>query len=158
MTDDHAANGAPAGIDDLCRHATSLIEAAQGPLRSVRVQAGDLMVEVEWSAPHEGAQAATLAPVERVVVPDGAVVTADDGSFVVHAPLVGTFYRSPSPGAPPFVDVGYQVVAGQQVGIVEAMKLMNPVEVDRPGRVVEVLVTDGAAVEYGEALFVVAPV
>jgi len=76
----------------------------------------------------------------------------------VCAPSVGTFYRSPEPGAAPFTAEGATVTAGQQVAIVEAMKLMLPVEADRPGRVVEVLIEDGQAVEYGERLLALTPV
>ncbi|MER5419160.1 acetyl-CoA carboxylase biotin carboxyl carrier protein [Streptosporangium roseum] len=163
----------PSGIDELCRQATNLIEAAKGPLKSVRVQAGDLLVQVEWPEPGpapngQAAPDGQAAPNGQAVAwgrpeaaaPDGpeAAPGEDDGAFVVHAPLVGTFYHAPSPGAPPFAAVGDEIAAGQQVAIVEAMKLMNAVEADRPGRVVEVLVPDGSPVEYGEALFVLAPV
>ncbi|WP_031160180.1 acetyl-CoA carboxylase biotin carboxyl carrier protein [Streptosporangium roseum] len=157
----------PSGIDELCRQAANLIEAAKGPLKSVRVQAGDLLVQVEWPEPGP-APNMQAAPNGQAVAwgrpeaaaPDGpeSAPGEDDGAFVVHAPLVGTFYHAPSPGAPPFAAVGDEMVAGQQMAIVEAMKLMNAVEVDRPGRVVEVLVPDGSPVEYGEALFVLAPV
>ncbi len=141
------------GIDELCRQATQLARTAPAPLRSVRVQAGELLVALEWPE-SPGPAPATVAAVP-VAAP--AEASPPDGTFAITAPLVGTFYRSPSPGAPPFVEVGQDVAAGQQVAIVEAMKLMNPVEADRPGRVVDVSVTDGTAVEYGEVLFVLAP-
>jgi acetyl-CoA carboxylase biotin carboxyl carrier protein len=67
------------------------------------------------------------------------------------------FYRSPEPGAPPFVAEGDLVRPGQQVGIVEAMKLMIPVESDRAGRVLEVLLADGSAVEHGQPLLLLGP-
>jgi len=76
----------------------------------------------------------------------------------VIAPTVGVFYRAPSPGAAPFVEEGDTVAAGTQVGIVEAMKLMVPVEADRAGRVSKVLKSDGDPVEYGEPLIRLAPV
>ncbi|MER7457061.1 acetyl-CoA carboxylase biotin carboxyl carrier protein [Micromonospora sp. NPDC126480] len=145
------------GIDELCRQATQLARTAPAPLRSVRVQAGELLVALEWpenpaaAAPPAAGVVTAAAPAEPAEAPP------PDGTFAITAPLVGTFYRAPSPGAPPFVEVGQDVAAGQQVAIVEAMKLMNPVEADRPGRVVEVSVTDGTAVEYGEVLFVLAP-
>lgn len=165
-----APDSASDGIAHLCRQAVTLIEATDRPLKRVRVRAGDLTIEVEW--PESGAPPDISAPLVappngRVAAPDtpGSVVpgdiatvqSADDGSFVVCAPLVGTFYRASSPGARPFVEVGDDVVAGQQVAIVEAMKLMNPVEIEQPGRVREVLVPDGSPVEYGEALFVLVP-
>ncbi|WP_460402934.1 acetyl-CoA carboxylase biotin carboxyl carrier protein, partial [Actinophytocola sediminis] len=71
----------------------------------------------------------------------------------LNAATVGTFYRSPAPGAPPFVTEGDEVSPGQQVAIIEAMKLMLPVEAERGGRIAEVLVADGEGVEYGQPLF-----
>ncbi|WP_343044371.1 acetyl-CoA carboxylase biotin carboxyl carrier protein, partial [Micromonospora maritima] len=76
---------------------------------------------------------------------------------VVRAPTVGVFYRAPEPGAKPFVAEGDIVQPGQQVGIVEAMKLMIPVHADAHGTVVEVLRADGAPVEYDEPLLALSP-
>jgi acetyl-CoA carboxylase biotin carboxyl carrier protein len=73
-----------------------------------------------------------------------AAPAAVDHTFTVNSPFVGTFYRAASPDNPPFVDVG---------AVVEAMKLMNEIEAERPGRLVEVLIQNGSPVEYGEALF-----
>jgi acetyl-CoA carboxylase biotin carboxyl carrier protein len=70
----------------------------------------------------------------------------------VTAPLLGTFYRSPKPGAPPFVEVGAQVVEETIVAIIEVMKLMNTVRAGVSGTVTEILVADGALAEYGETL------
>jgi acetyl-CoA carboxylase biotin carboxyl carrier protein len=78
---------------------------------------------------------------------------ADAKTFTVNSPFVGTFYRSASPENPPFVDVGTVVKKGQVLCIVEAMKLMNEIEAEQPGRLVEVLIQNGSPVEYGEALF-----
>jgi acetyl-CoA carboxylase biotin carboxyl carrier protein len=72
--------------------------------------------------------------------------------FHICAPMIGTFYRAAQPGADPFVDVGDVVSPGQQVGVLEVMKLFTPVEADRAGRVVEILVADGTSVEYGQRL------
>lgn len=77
---------------------------------------------------------------------------AADPGHAVRSPSVGTFYRAPEPGGEPFVALGSQVSAGQQVGIVEAMKLMIPVESDRAGTVVSFCVDDGHQVEYGAVL------
>ena len=74
------------------------------------------------------------------------------GRAVVRAPIVGTFYRAPEPGARPFVAVGDLVRPGQPVAIVEAMKLMNEVIADRAGRVAAILVEDGQPVEYDQPL------
>jgi acetyl-CoA carboxylase biotin carboxyl carrier protein len=68
--------------------------------------------------------------------------------------MVGTYYSAPSPSAKPFITVGQQVKKGDTVGIIEAMKIMNQIEADQSGTVVEILVNDGEAVEFGQALIV----
>jgi acetyl-CoA carboxylase biotin carboxyl carrier protein len=73
----------------------------------------------------------------------------------VKSPIVGTFYESPSPGAPPFVKIGDQVEVGQVLCIVEAMKLMNEIEADVAGEVVRRIASSGQPVEYGQALFAI---
>jgi acetyl-CoA carboxylase biotin carboxyl carrier protein len=75
----------------------------------------------------------------------------------VKSPIVGTFYESPSPGAPPFVKVGDQVEVGQVLCIVEAMKLMNEIEADVAGEIVRRIASSGQPVEYGQALFAIRP-
>ena len=75
----------------------------------------------------------------------------------VKSPIVGTFYESPSPGAPPFVKVGDQVEVGQVLCIVEAMKLMNEIEAKISGRIVKVVVENGQPVEFGQSLFLMEP-
>src|SRR5690606_19007171 len=75
----------------------------------------------------------------------------------VLSPFVGTFYRAPAPGKEPYVKVGQTVKPGQVLCIIEAMKLMNEIEAEFAGRVVEILVEDGQPVEFGEPLFVVEP-
>jgi acetyl-CoA carboxylase biotin carboxyl carrier protein len=81
----------------------------------------------------------------------------DKKTFTVNSPFVGTFYRSASPDSPSFVDVGQTVKKGQVLCIVEAMKLMNEIEAEQPGRLIEVLVQNGSPVEYGEPLFRLEP-
>ena len=80
---------------------------------------------------------------------------SDEGLHQVKSPIVGTFYESPSPGAPPFLKVGDTVTAGQVLCIVEAMKLMNEIESDVAGEIVKIHVKNGQPVEYGQALFAV---
>jgi acetyl-CoA carboxylase biotin carboxyl carrier protein len=89
----------------------------------------------------------------QVPTPPAQQPAAVDHTFTVNSPFVGTFYRSASPDNPPFADVGTVVKKGQVLCIVEAMKLMNEIEAERPGRLVEVLIQNGSPVEYGEALF-----
>ena len=77
------------------------------------------------------------------------------GQHRVTSPMVGTFYRSSSPGAAPFVSVGDTVAEGQTLCVIEAMKLMNEIPADKAGMVKEILVENGKAVEFGQALFVI---
>ncbi|KAA1005086.1 acetyl-CoA carboxylase biotin carboxyl carrier protein [Paraburkholderia sediminicola] len=100
-------------------------------------------------APAMGAEAPAVA-----AAPAAPAVAAPQG-HVVTSPMVGTFYRAPSPGADPFVQVGDTVKEGQTICIIEAMKLLNEIESDKSGVVKEILVENGQAVEYGQPLFVV---
>lgn len=79
----------------------------------------------------------------------------EENLHVIKSPLVGTFYRSPSPGAPPFVEVGDIVSPGQVLCIIEALKVMNEIESDVRGRIVKILVENGETVEYGQPLFII---
>jgi acetyl-CoA carboxylase biotin carboxyl carrier protein len=76
---------------------------------------------------------------------------------LVKSPMVGTFYRSPSPGAKPFVEIGSAVEAGDTLCVIEAMKMMNQIESDVKGRVVSILCENGSPVEYGQLLFIIEP-
>jgi acetyl-CoA carboxylase biotin carboxyl carrier protein len=78
--------------------------------------------------------------------------TAEASGHLVRSPMVGTFYRSPAPGAAPFVEVGQTVQAGDVICIVEAMKMMNHIEADRSGKIGAILVEDGQPVEFDQAL------
>ena len=98
------------------------------------------------SAPAVPAAAAPPAP--------GAPEPAQEG-HVVKSPMVGTFYRAPSPDGKPFVDVGATVKTGETVCVIEAMKLMNEIESDAAGVVKAILVENGQPVEYGQALFII---
>lgn len=107
---------------------------------------------------------AASAPQRTEAEPEGTKLSVIEGSkgagkgyHEVTSPMVGTFYRRPSPDANPFVDVGETVQKGSVLCIVEAMKLMNEIESDISGRVVEVCLEDGQMVEYGEVLFRIEP-
>ena len=117
---------------------------------------------VPMAAPvHAPAPPAAPAPAANPAVAAAANApkpAAAPGTFTVNSPFVGTFYRSASPESPPFIDVGSVVKKGQVLCIVEAMKLMNEIEAEQPGRLVEVLLQNGSPVEYGEALFRFEPV
>jgi acetyl-CoA carboxylase biotin carboxyl carrier protein len=103
------------------------------------------------SAPAHFAVAA--APVAAAATPAAAAVVDDAGTVFVTSPFVGTFYRSPSPDAPAFVEPGSTVREGQALCIVEAMKLMNEIEADCAGTIVEILAENGKSVEFGQKLF-----
>ena len=108
-----------------------------------------------------GAVPPSPAPPRAEAPPPPAAAAAPrpkDDSFTVNSPFVGTFYRAASPEAPPFIEVGSVVAKGNVLCIVEAMKLMNEIEAEQPGRLVEILVQNGSPVEYGEALFRFEPV
>ena len=92
-----------------------------------------------------GARAADAAPA-GAALPDG---------HTVLSPMVGTFYASPAPDKPPFVTVGQQVKAGETVGIIEAMKMFNPIEADASGTVLAILCENGQPVEFDQPLFVI---
>ena len=82
----------------------------------------------------------------------------DEGRrIIIKSPMVGTLYRAPAPDAPPFVEMGQDLEVGQVVCIIEAMKLMNEIKSEVAGRIVEVLVDNGAPVEFGQPLFAVEP-
>jgi acetyl-CoA carboxylase biotin carboxyl carrier protein len=80
-----------------------------------------------------------------------------DGQIFVPAPMVGTFYRSPSPEAKPYVNVGDEIEVGQVICIIDAMKLMNEITSDLDGEIVEILIEDGQPVEYDQPMFRVKP-
>ena len=83
---------------------------------------------------------------------------SDEGRrIIIKSPMVGTFYRAPAPDAPPFAEMGQDLDVGQVVCIIEAMKLMNEIKSEVAGRIVEVLVENGAPVEFGQPLFAVEP-
>ncbi len=99
---------------------------------------------------------ATHAPVAApAAVPAEAAAPVEEALHEVKSPIVGTFYESPSPGAPSFVKVGDQVEVGQVLCIVEAMKLMNEIEADVAGEVVKRIAASGQPVEYGQPLFAI---
>ncbi|MBV2365253.1 acetyl-CoA carboxylase biotin carboxyl carrier protein [Streptomonospora nanhaiensis] len=145
----------------VCEAAAGLLAAAPLPPAALRVRLGAAAVELDWAPAAAGGGAAHAAPGEPAVpavpaapAPPGAA-RAPAGSAVC-AETVGVFYRAPQPGADPFVRVGDVVRPGQQLAIIEVMKLMIPVDAQEGGRIAEVCADDGASVEYGEPLFVLA--
>ena len=159
-------------ILDLFRaHDLSEFEIEQEGLRlKIRKDAqGMPAVVVHPPAPAHGAPASVAsappaAPAAAARAADGPsaaaaeandAVDADVELAVVKSPIVGTFYRSPEPGAPPFVDVGVPVKKGQVLCVIEAMKLMNEIDSEYDGEIVNVYVESGQPVQYGERLFAI---
>ncbi len=112
----------------------------------------------EDRVPLEGAQPGAVAPEAGPAEAEPAAELSTDGGIRIEAPMVGTFYRAPQPGAPPFVEEGDAVAPGQTLCILEAMKLMNEVKAEVEGVVRRIHVQNGQAVEYGQALFDLEPV
>ncbi|HJQ57292.1 MAG TPA: acetyl-CoA carboxylase biotin carboxyl carrier protein [Vineibacter sp.] len=124
----------------------------------VRIVKGGIAAPVQYvqtvAAPAPAIGAA--APVGAIAAaPAAAPVEAAPSGHVVKSPMVGTFYRSSSPGAPAFVEVGSQVKEGDTICIIEAMKILNEIEADKSGTVTQILGENDQAVEYGQPLFII---
>ena len=130
-------------IETLREFDLSELEIEQGKER-IRLARGGVMSSVP-QALVQPTSAGTLAATET-----------DDGVFIT-SPFVGTFYRSPSPDEPPFVKVGDSFSVGAPLCIVEAMKLMNEIEAETEGAIVEIIAQDGKPVEFGDRLFKIKP-
>jgi acetyl-CoA carboxylase biotin carboxyl carrier protein len=154
-------------LEAVCRNVTELAKAAPKPPSRIRMEDGQTRVEVEWHhAPHHAevphapaAQpAASVATVTTSAGPGPAAGEPADTRTYVRSPIVGTFYHAGAPDAPPFVQVGDVVQPGQQVGVLEAMKMMSSVAADQGGRVVEVLAGNAQRVEFDQPLIALEPV
>ncbi|HEY1608613.1 MAG TPA: acetyl-CoA carboxylase biotin carboxyl carrier protein [Paraburkholderia sp.] len=144
-------------IDLVSESGISELEVTEGEGK-VRIVKNAPPVYVQQAAAQYPVQMGTPAAIGGAA-PEGAPVApvpAVPQGHVVTSPMVGTFYRAPSPGADPFVQIGDTVKEGQTLCIIEAMKLLNEIESDVAGVVKEILVDNGQAVEYGQPLFVVA--
>lgn len=128
------------------------ITEAEGKVRIVK--GGGAMV---YQAAAPAMVAAPVVDVAPAAAAAAAVVAAPaaPAGHVVKSPMVGTFYRSSSPGAKSFVEVGSQVKEGDTICIIEAMKILNEIEADKAGTVVQMLCENGQAVEYGQPLYVI---
>jgi acetyl-CoA carboxylase biotin carboxyl carrier protein len=99
--------------------------------------------------------AAAAPAVAEVAAAESPAQTPKPSEHVITAPMVGTFYASPSPGAKPFVEIGDEITVGQVLCIIEAMKMMNQIEADKAGRITSIMASNGDPVEFGQPLFVV---
>ncbi len=127
------------------------ITEAEGKVRIVKGGVPTVQAPVMALQAAPPANGAPPAPVAAPVAP---APQAPSG-HLVKSPMVGTFYRSASPGAKPFVEIGVQVKAGETICIIEAMKILNEIEADKSGTIAKILCENGQAVEYGQPLFVI---
>jgi acetyl-CoA carboxylase biotin carboxyl carrier protein len=143
---------------------TALIETlaellARTGLTEIELAEGDSRIRVARQPQPVVASVPTIAPASAPAIPaasDQAVgQAAEEHPGAVRAPMVGTVYLTPEPGAPPFVKVGAEVSEGQILLIIEAMKVMNPIRAARGGRIANLLVANGDPVEYGELLLII---
>jgi acetyl-CoA carboxylase biotin carboxyl carrier protein len=135
-------------LEQVRHHTTLLLSQLSAVPRLIRMRAGEVALDIEWDT--AGGLAGPLRGEQL------ACASENTAARVLSAHAVGVFYRAPEPGGVPFVSPGDLVVIGQQVAIIEAMKLMIPVEADLSGRIIDVLKDDGEPVEYGEPLFALA--
>lgn len=133
------------GIDEL--------EIHEGE-ESVRISRGPRHAAPQQYAPVQ--QHVTAAPAPQAPAPASEAPAAPQlNGHIMRSPMVGTFYRSPAPGSPSFVEVGQTVKAGDVLCIVEAMKMMNQIEADKAGTIEAILVENGEPVEYDQPLFTI---
>ena len=144
----------------------------ESDIQEFRLEGDDFRLEVRRNLPVT-AVAAPVVPVAQAAAPVPVVDVPSQGESApaappaaagsrsdlvdVTAPMVGTFYTAPAPGEPPFVEIGNRINAGQTICILEAMKLMNELEAEVAGEVVEILVDNGTPVEFGQVLMRVKP-
>ncbi|CAK7255721.1 acetyl-CoA carboxylase biotin carboxyl carrier protein [Shinella yambaruensis] len=148
------------GIDQaLIRDLANILNETD--LTEIEVEQDDLRIRVSRAGTPQFVQAPIAAPAPAFAAPAVAAVAAApiadarSNKNAVTAPMVGTAYLSPAPGARPFIEVGASVKEGQTILIIEAMKTMNQIPAPRSGKVTEILVSDASPVEYGEPLIVI---
>lgn len=141
-------------------------------IAEIEIKEGEEAVRISrMAAPAAGAQpvtqamhAAAPAPGAALRVPELQPAALAEGAaagkpkpneHVVTAPMVGTFYAAPSPGAKPFVEIGDEIKVGQVLCVIEAMKMMNQIEADKAGRIASIMARNGDPVEFGQPLFVI---
>ena len=147
------------------RKLKKLIDLVQeSGIGEIEITEGEEKVRISRQGPAAPAPVVMAAPAAIALpaagAPAGAATAAaptpePPKGHTLKSPMVGTFYRAPSPGAPPFVEVGQSVTKGQTLCIIEAMKLLNEIESDASGVVKSILVENGQPVEYGQPLFVI---
>jgi acetyl-CoA carboxylase biotin carboxyl carrier protein len=134
------------------------IKEGEESLRIARVlpgQASTTYVNSPIPAPVVSAPMAAVSPAPVVAPIDPGPMRAGAGEHVVSAPMVGTYYSAPTPGAKQFVEIGDEVELGQVLCIIEAMKMMNQIESEKAGKVKAIMVKNGEPVEFGQPLFII---
>jgi acetyl-CoA carboxylase biotin carboxyl carrier protein len=131
------------------------LEITEGEEKVRIVKGGRVVSETTVAAPGPAPVPASLPAPAAPAAPAAPDAALQVEGHVLKSPMVGTFYRAPSPGAKAFVEVGDSVKAGQTVCIIEAMKLLNEIEADKDGVVKAILAENGQPVEYGEPLLVI---
>lgn len=129
------------------------ITEAEGTVRIVKSAPAPMGVVTQMAAPAPVAVAAPVAAAPAAAPAPSAEV--EPVGHTVKSPMVGTFYRSSSPGAKSFAEVGQQVKEGETICIIEAMKILNEIEADKSGTITKILAENGQAVEYGAPLFII---
>lgn len=141
-----AAEGLPEGLTNAVR---ALIEMmGRGGIAELQLETTTVKLHLRA---RKGADGAAIDVARPSQVALAAAVPEAEG-VIVTAPMIGTFYRTPAPGEPTFVDVGDTVEPGQTIGIIEAMKIMNEIPVEVAGVIAEIFVANGQPVEYGQPL------
>jgi len=152
LDDRYRIDDATVDLLEVQRQTVELLGQLDRHPRNLRIQVGEVSLELTW--PDEPVPAAAApAPVP----PAAPVEKSEPVGEYLTSPGVGVFYHAREPGAEPFVTVGSTVHKGQQIGVIEAMKLMLPVEADRSGRITSVVKGNGEPVEYAEPLFAIDP-
>lgn len=157
---------------DLRKLKTLIDLVAESEISELEITEGDGKVKIVKSKPqaetttvyspmampqmYPGGMVAPQAPAAPAAASAAEVAPAQEEGYVVKAPMVGTFYRAPSPNSPAFVEVGKSVSEGDTLCIIEAMKLLNEIEADVSGIVKKILVENGEPVEFGQPLFIIA--
>lgn len=142
----------PAPAEDMVRSLAKLLD--ETGLTEIEIEEAGRRVRVARAAPGVTYAAAPAAPAPRLQAADGPLDPAAHPG-VVLSPMVGSAYRSPEPGAKPFVDVGSRVETGDTLLIIEAMKTMNQIPAPKAGTIVQILFEDAQPVEFGEPLMVI---
>lgn len=159
MSDERTEDSLPAtNLDDLAAFVERMVLVAQrAGVSSLDIKTDDVRIKLRSGQVVEASlPVATPLP---AIVDFGSFEPgpAEPNGYAITSPMVGTYYRSTSPSEPPLVEVGDRVEAGQLIGIIEAMKIMNEITSDRAGTVIEIVAANATAVEYGTPLIRLGP-